>query len=247
MAVSPGSNNPAYSKHSSRSLSASGEGIALAQFARCGYDVLAHAGHDKPMHDLSVSRAGRLLKISVKASNDGQWGFAEPFFRQRSDDHDNRLASIKAVNLWRDSQFSGTVCCLVQFDGIALDHMPRLYLAAPGELTARMHESIERTGSASLREEYEWRSPIERITRVERLPSAWRFSPQRIEQLLDHHYAEALSHHHRVPEGTAANRILEVERRPDESVALRLSPGRTPAQPSGKQAHFVPRIAFASE
>src|ERR1700757_541597 len=54
-------------------------GIAAAQFARCGFDVMIQAGPDKPWYDLVVTKGGNLLKIGVKASEDGRWRLAESY------------------------------------------------------------------------------------------------------------------------------------------------------------------------
>ena len=54
-------------------------GIAAAQFARCGFDVMMQAGPDKPWYDLVVTKAGNLLKIGVKATEDGCWRLAESY------------------------------------------------------------------------------------------------------------------------------------------------------------------------
>src|SRR5579859_4476843 len=48
-------------------ISVGASGIAAAQFARCGFDVMIQAGHDKPWYDLVVTRSGNLLKIGIKA------------------------------------------------------------------------------------------------------------------------------------------------------------------------------------
>src|SRR5438270_14079644 len=49
-------------------MSIGAAGIAAAQFARCGFDVMMQAGPDKPWYDLVVTKAGTLLKIGVKAT-----------------------------------------------------------------------------------------------------------------------------------------------------------------------------------
>ncbi len=53
-------------KTTSWPINVGAEGIAAAQFARCGFDVLVQSGHDKPWYDLVITKAGNLLKVSVK-------------------------------------------------------------------------------------------------------------------------------------------------------------------------------------
>lgn len=68
------------------------EAIAAAQFARCGYDVSVQYGANQPEHDLIVAKGDRLLKVSVKGSQDGSWGLTQSYLR-RADYH-------AAVDLW---------------------------------------------------------------------------------------------------------------------------------------------------
>lgn len=159
------------------------EGIAAAQFARCGFDVLVQAGRDKPWYDLAVTRAGNLLKVSVKASEDGCWFLAQGFARSLPN-HGSKVDCRSAIDLWVDSQGSKTICCLVQFDGVPLSQLPRIYLAFPYEIAGAMRTTAERTGHCTLFEQYEWRTSIgEREFTA--LPSSWRFSEDRIQDLLE--------------------------------------------------------------
>lgn len=167
------------------------EGIAAAQFARCGFDVLMQAGRDKPWYDLVVSCAGNLLKISVKASEDGQWSLTQGYSRQAPGVRASNFDSKAAIDRWVDSHGSRTVCCLVQFEHVALQEMPRIYLAFPGEIAARMRETSERLGLCALYEEYAWTS-ADGSRRSEALPSSWLFSQGRIEELLQRTAAATL-------------------------------------------------------
>lgn len=164
-------------------ISVGAEGIAAAQFARCGFDVLVQSGRDKPWYDLMVTRAGSLLKISVKASDSGQWCLADGYTRRGAEFGASRLDCRSAIDMWADSHGSRTVCCLVQFQGAAIHQLPRIYLAFPLEIAARMREAAERVGHCTLFEEYEWTTP-QGERRVETLPSSWLFSEERIQQLL---------------------------------------------------------------
>lgn len=159
------------------------EGIAAAQFARCGFDVLMQAGRDKPWYDLVVTRAGNLLKISVKASEDGQWSLTQGYSRQAPEIAGNRFDCHAAIDRWVNSHGSRTVCCLVQFEKVALHEMPRIYLAFPCEIAALMRETSDRLGRCALFEKYTW-TPADGTLRSEALPSSWLFSQDRIEELL---------------------------------------------------------------
>src|SRR5665213_1825795 len=113
-------------KPSSWPITVGAEGIAAAQFARCGFDVLVQAGRDKPWYDLVITKAGNLLKVSVKASDDGSWSLTHSYQR-RADPTGNKSDCQRAIDLWVDCQGSRTVCCLVQFKGVSIDQLPRIY------------------------------------------------------------------------------------------------------------------------
>lgn len=60
-----------------RQVSVAAEGIAAAQFARCGFDVQVQAVSNKTLYDLCVSKAGAMMQVCVQGSNQGYWAFAD--------------------------------------------------------------------------------------------------------------------------------------------------------------------------
>lgn len=174
-------------KTSTWPISVGAEAIATAQFARCGFDVLAQSLRDKPWYDFAVTRSGNLLKISVKASEDGSWNLAQSFSR-RSTDNAKSFDCRSAVDFWVDSQGTKTICCLVQFEGVTINQLPRIYLAFPYEIAAEMRAAAERTNHCALLEKYEWTSMDGKRERT-MLPSNWRFSQERIQELIDRQVA----------------------------------------------------------
>lgn len=171
------------SKSPSWPITIGSEGIAAAQFARCGFDVLVQASRDKPWYDLVVTRAGNLLKVSVKASENGEWELTSGFTRRVAPASGMRTDCRSMVEMWRAGYGSRTVCCLVQFEGVAITQMPRIYLASPDEIAAAMHNTAERTGRCTLLEHYEWNGR-DGERNLEVLPAEWNFSPARVQQLL---------------------------------------------------------------
>lgn len=159
-------------------------GIAAAQFARCGFDVMIQAGPDKPWYDLVVTKGGNLLKIGVKASEDNRWRLAESYLVRAAHANAKKPDIPHAIRMWLDTHGERTVYCLVQFEGVSLNQLPRIYLATPADIARRMREGAERTGDAVLYEQYDWTSPETGITSIETLPGSWMFSMERIEELL---------------------------------------------------------------
>jgi hypothetical protein len=141
------------------------------------------AGHDKPWYDLVLTKAGNLLKIAVKGSDDGRWCLAQSY--QRGGNSSSKFSDgHRAIDLWLDIHGSRTVYCLVQFEDVALSQLPRIYLATPVEIAQRMRESAERLGDPVLYEQYEWTSPETGYTSIEALPSSWLFCDERIHELV---------------------------------------------------------------
>jgi hypothetical protein len=159
-------------------------GIAAAQFARCGFDVQVQSGRDRPWYDLLVTNAGNLIRVSVKASEDGRWYLTESYLRRAADMSGKKNDCLDAIDLWVDHHGSRTVCCLVQFEGVAIDELPRIYLASPFEIAERMRETTQRLGDPSLYERYEWSAAGDAAGNVETLPKNWRFSHDRVHELL---------------------------------------------------------------
>ncbi len=181
---------PPTTKPSSWPISIGAEGIAAAQFARCGFDVLVQSGRDKPWYDFAVTRAGNLIKVSVKASDDGRWNLPQSFARRGPEPGAKNIDCRSAIDFWMDSQGSKTICCMVQFEGVAINQLPRIYLAFPNEIAAEMRIASERTGHCALHELYEWTTSDGKLE-VGSLPSTWRFSPERIQELIERQSAPA--------------------------------------------------------
>ena len=57
------------------------EAFAAAQFARCGWDVSVQYGANQPEYDLVAVDGDRMLKVSVKGSQDGAWGLTQSLKR----------------------------------------------------------------------------------------------------------------------------------------------------------------------
>jgi hypothetical protein len=160
-----------------RNVGVAAEAIAAAQFARCGFDVSVQYGANQPEYDLIVARGGDLLKVSVKGSKDGSWGLTQSFLKE-ADYHG-------AIKQWLKRHGSQTVFCLVQFKNVALGDMPRMYLATPAEVAQGLRETANGRGDTILYEEHTWGPRAKAAGVSERVPESWRFSKNRIDELLD--------------------------------------------------------------
>jgi Holliday junction resolvase-like predicted endonuclease len=155
------------------------EALAAALFARCGYDVSVQYGANQPEYDLLVAKDEQLLKVSVKGSQDGSWGLCQSYLKPKS------AAYHDAIDRWLKRHKVRTILCLVQFRGVAVTAMPRVYLATPQEVARRLHETAKGRGDTILYEHHSWGSRARGAGTVEEIPRAWQFSPERVEQLLE--------------------------------------------------------------
>lgn len=153
------------------------EAIAAALFARCGYDVSVQYGANQPEYDLVVAKGECLLKVSVKGSQDGSWGLCQSHLTPKQADYHD------AIDRWLKQHKPRTVLCFVQFHGVALSELPRVYLATPAEVGQRLRDTAKGRGGTILYERHQWGPRARGAGTTEQIPEAWRFSSDRIEQL----------------------------------------------------------------
>ena len=72
------------SKMTSWHVGVASEAFAAAQFARLKYDVSVQYGANQPEYDLIAVDGEKMLKISVKGSQDGSWGLTQSMKKGRT-------------------------------------------------------------------------------------------------------------------------------------------------------------------
>jgi Holliday junction resolvase-like predicted endonuclease len=160
-------------------IATAAEAIAAAQFARLGFSVSVQYGANQPEYDLIVENGARPLKISVKGSANGGWGLSQ-----------SQLAKLKNANYkgaadeWLARHRPGTVICLVQFQNAKFEEMPRIYLATPHEIAAKLREASGGRGDTVLWENYTRGPKARGAGNLERLPDEWRLTESRVNDLL---------------------------------------------------------------
>lgn len=169
---------------SSWHIGVAAEACAAALFARCGYDVLVQYGSNLAEYDLSIIQGERTLKVSVKGSQDGSWGLTQGELSRVARATRQWGAYHAAIDAWLARHKPRTIFCLMQFKGVALDQMPRAYLATPAEIARRLRETAGGRGDTILYEEHRWGVRAAGAGTVEQIPSNWRFSPERIAELI---------------------------------------------------------------
>jgi hypothetical protein len=152
------------------------EAAAAMQFARFGFDVSVQYGANQPEYDIMVADGDRILKVSVKGSQDGGWGLTMGKLRN-ADYH-------AAADAWLKRHKRGTVIALVQFKGVSLGEMPRMWLAWPSEIAALLKSARAGTGDTILWENRTYGTKAIGAGQTVRVPEDWKLTPQRVEQLL---------------------------------------------------------------
>jgi hypothetical protein len=163
-------------KPSSWQIGVAAEAVAAAQFARAGCDVSVQYGADQPEYDLIVARGDQMVKVSVKGSQDGGWGLTQSYI-QNADYHG-------AIDQWLNRHGATTIFCFVQFKGVSLQELPRLYLATPTEVANRLRESAIGRGETILYENHVWGPRAHAAGTTDRIPDSWKFTEDRLVSLL---------------------------------------------------------------
>jgi hypothetical protein len=167
---SSGSSNP---KPTPRQVCVAAQKIAAAQFSLFGFDVLEQSGSARFFYDLGVARSGGMMKVVVHGSLDGFWDLIEPYLDRASTQTPDYH---RAIDMWLERHSSHIACCLVQFDSIDLQNTPRIYLASANEVAERLHQGTDRLIGAPMA----LRNDVH-----ESLPARWRFSDERIGELMN--------------------------------------------------------------
>jgi hypothetical protein len=117
-----------------------------------------------------------MLKISVKGSADGGWGLTQSLLAN-ADYH-------AAADRWLARHRPHTALCFVQFHGVDFDAMPRVYLARPLEIAARLKCASGGRGDTILYENYTRGPRAAGAGTIERIPLPWLLSAHRIIEVM---------------------------------------------------------------
>lgn len=153
------------------------EAYAAAVFARYGYDVSVQYGANQPEYDLIAASGDRILKISVKGSQDGSWGLTQKY-KKDCDYHE-------AIAKWLDAHHRKTIFCLVQFMNTEPNEMPRIYIASPEDIAERLNASAGGRGETILYENHTWGPRAKSCGMTDKIPNEWIITRQRLEKMFN--------------------------------------------------------------
>lgn len=153
------------------------EAFAAAQFARLTYDVSVQYGANQPEYDLIAVSGEKMLKISVKGSQDGSWGLTQSLKKGRS--------YHEAAQEWLNRHHKKTIFCLVQFKETSDFQMPRMYLASPEEIADALCKEAGGRGDTILYEHHEWGPMAAAYGTTDKLPEEWIFTEARAKEMFE--------------------------------------------------------------
>jgi Holliday junction resolvase-like predicted endonuclease len=159
------------------------EALAAAQFARCGFDISVQYGANQPEYDLVAARGDKMMKVSVKGSQDGAWGLTQSLLKQ-ANMQGTKANYHGAIDLWLAKHSKKTVFCLVQFKGVTIHELPRMYLATPTEIAVELKAAAAGRGDTMIYEEHSWAPRAHAKGTTDRIPAGWKFTEARILALL---------------------------------------------------------------
>lgn len=169
--------NESWRKRSSWHVGIAAEAFAAAQFARYGVNVSVQYGANQPEYDLIASIDDKILKVSVKGSQDGGWGLTQSYKKDCS--------YHEAVDKWLKKHGEKTIFCLVQFLDVKDDELPRMYIATPAEIAEELKKSRGGYGDTVIREYHKWGSTSVAAGTEDIIPERWSFTKTRVDEIFD--------------------------------------------------------------
>jgi hypothetical protein len=153
-------------------VSVAAESFVAGAFAQAGYSVFVQYGANQPGYDLVVSDNKTPLHISVKGSTNGAWFLTT---------QEKGGSEAIALDLW-SKKHAAFIFAFVQFQGVALGQMPRIYVATGREV--HQHLKIGWFGRVSLTliEKY---SPNrgKNKGKMQQGPDGWLLTNDRLEEI----------------------------------------------------------------
>ena len=153
------------------------EAIAAAQFARYAYYVSVQYGANQPEYDLIAESEGKMLKISVKGSKDGAWGLTQSLKKGRT--------YHEAIDEWLNKHHKKTIFCLVQFENITDNELPKMYLATPNEIAEVMRRERKGLGDTILYMNHTWGPTAQAYGTTDKIPEEWLFTRDRADKIFE--------------------------------------------------------------
>ena len=150
------------------------ESLIASLLSQSGYDVSVQYGANQPGYDLVAVKPARTLQVSVKGSQDGGWVLTAG--RKEGKTYH------QAADGWLVKHGLELVFAFVQFKGVKIGEMPRVYLARSSEVAAHLKSKKGGSGDTRFSELHVWKTGMAAgIT--DKIPDVWKFSAERVDSV----------------------------------------------------------------
>ena len=151
------------------------EAFAAGVLAHAGYDVSVQYGANRPGYDIVALKQRRTLRVSVKGSNVGGWGFSQNLKK-------GRTFSAAADEWLRRNSDRELVFMLLHFENTALGECPNIYVARPKEIFRELKKAKGGHGASYITVIHTYKRVMAKgIT--DKIPDTWKFSLDRIDSV----------------------------------------------------------------
>lgn len=155
------------------------ESLVASMLSQAGYDVFVQYGANQPGYDLVAIKADRILRVSVKGTQQAGWMFSAGLIKAAAGASDKYH---KAADAWLMKHGPELVFAYVQFRGVSIGQMPEVYLARAKDVAEHVKMGKRGDGDSTLRWKHTWKSGrVKGCT--DGIPEAWTFSQQRIDSI----------------------------------------------------------------
>lgn len=163
--------------HQSFHVGVAAEAHAAAAFALCGCDVSVQYGANQPGYDLIVAKNKKLVRVSVKGSQDGGWGLTQSYLKD--------AGYQAAIDSWLAKHDNRILFCFVQYKDInPITQMPRIYLAWANEVAKQLKLSRRGLGGTILYEQKKWSAKSCGAGSEEKIPDKWYFTKAKVDSVI---------------------------------------------------------------
>lgn len=152
------------------------EAFAAAALARAGCNISVQYGANQPEYDLMASKGDKVLKVSVKGSQDGSWIAASSWKNKNG-------TYAEALKHWEKDHNKKTVLVFVQFKGIEFDVMPRMYMASVREVAEFLSKTRGGHINLILYEHHKYVRGVG-VGHEDTIPEEWILSEKRVGEML---------------------------------------------------------------
>jgi len=157
-------------------VSVSAEAFAAAMLARAGCDVSVQYGANQPEYDLLAAKGTKLIRVSVKGSQDGSW-IAAGSYKTKD------VTYAQALNQWKHAHNPKTIFVFVQFYGVEFTAPPRMYMANVGEIAKFLAGTRGGHINLILHEEHQYVRGVG-AGHKDVIPQSWVMTKHRIDELI---------------------------------------------------------------